>query len=203
MRKLLSGLLVLVMLVALLPVTALAAQEVGLVEADAVLENGTVVLTLTAAEETTSGRLTVEYDNALLTYAGLKEAGTVTSEDAGEHAVTFAYATSSQNALKAGSVLATLEFTVKTDVPATWLTVTVEDDGVGIPDIEKAMEPMYTTKPQLDRSGMGFSFMEAFMDELHVVSGQGRGTSVRMRKKIGSDRAESGKACDGSCNRTD
>ncbi len=65
------------------PVTALAAQEVGLVEADAVLENGTVVLTLTAAEETTSGRLTVEYDNALLTYAGLKEAGTVTSEDAG------------------------------------------------------------------------------------------------------------------------
>ena len=84
-----------------------------------------------------------------------------------------------------------------------WLTVTVEDDGVGIPDIEKAMEPMYTTKPQLDRSGMGFSFMEAFMDELHVVSGQGRGTSVRMRKKIGSDRAESGKACDGSCNRTD
>ncbi|MBS5670644.1 MAG: S-layer homology domain-containing protein [Oscillospiraceae bacterium] len=127
MRKLLSGLLVLVMLVALLPVTALAAQEVGLVEADAVLENGTVVLTLTAAEETTSGRLTVEYDNALLTYAGLKEAGTVTSEDAGEHAVTFAYATSSQDALKAGSVLATLEFTAKTDVSATWLTVTVED----------------------------------------------------------------------------
>ena len=81
--------------------------------------------------------------------------------------------------------------------------MTVEDDGVGIPDIEKAMEPMYTTKPQLDRSGMGFSFMEAFMDELHVVSGQGRGTSVRMRKKIGSDRAESGKACDGSCDRTD
>ena len=86
-----------------------------------------MVLTLTAAEETTSGRLTVEYDNALLTYAGLKEAGTVTSEDAGEHAVTFAYATSSQDALKAGSVLATLEFTAKTDVSATWLTVTVED----------------------------------------------------------------------------
>ena len=85
----------------------------------------------------------------------------------------------------------------------TWLTVTVEDDGVGIPDIEKAMEPMYTTKPQLDRSGMGFSFMEAFMDELHVVSREGRGTSVRMRKKIGSDRAESGNASDGSCNRTD
>ena len=61
MRKLLSGLLVLVMLVALLPVTALAAQEAGPVAASAVLENGTVTLTLTAGEETTSGRLTVAY----------------------------------------------------------------------------------------------------------------------------------------------
>lgn len=65
MRKLLSGLLVLVMLVALLPVTALAAQEAGPVAASAVLENGTVTLTLTAGEETTSGRLTVAYDKEL------------------------------------------------------------------------------------------------------------------------------------------
>ena len=69
-----------------------------------------------------------------------------------------------------------------------WLTVTVEDDGVGIPDIEKAMEPMYTTKPQLDRSGMGFSFMEAFMDELEVYSEVGKGTRVKLSKHIG-DRA--------------
>ena len=66
-----------------------------------------------------------------------------------------------------------------------WLTVTVEDDGVGIPDIEKAMEPMYTTKPQLDRSGMGFSFMEAFMDEVIVESEPGKGTAVTMKKHIG------------------
>lgn len=83
MRKLLSGLLVLVMLVALLPVTALAAQEAGPVAASAVLENGTVTLTLTAGEETTSGRLTVAYDKELLTYAGLETKGTVTSEEAG------------------------------------------------------------------------------------------------------------------------
>ena len=83
------------------------------------------------------------------------------------------------------------------------LTVCITDTGAGIADVKKAMEPLYTTDTTGERSGMGFSFMEAFMDELHVVSGQGRGTSGRMRKKIGSDRAESGKACDGSCNRTD
>lgn len=65
------------------------------------------------------------------------------------------------------------------------LTIEVHDDGVGIDDIERAMEPMYTSKPQLERSGMGFSFMEAFMDELHVKSGKHSGTTVMMKKKIG------------------
>ena len=58
------------------------------------------------------------------------------------------------------------------------------DTGVGIENIEKAMEPLYTTKPELERSGMGFAFMEAFMDDLDVVSDPGRGTTVRMKKKI-------------------
>lgn len=58
------------------------------------------------------------------------------------------------------------------------------DTGVGIENIEKAMEPLYTTKPELERSGMGFAFMEAFMDDLDVVSDLGRGTTVRMKKKI-------------------
>ena len=71
------------------------------------------------------------------------------------------------------------------DIREDCLTVTVEDFGRGIPDIEKAMEPLYTTKPELERSGMGFSFMEAFMDELHVTSKEGKGTTVRMKKKIG------------------
>lgn len=66
------------------------------------------------------------------------------------------------------------------------LTVEVEDEGVGIENIEQAMEPLYTSKPDLDRSGMGFSFMEAFMDEVEVESNVGVGTKVTMKKEIGS-----------------
>jgi stage II sporulation protein AB (anti-sigma F factor) len=47
------------------------------------------------------------------------------------------------------------------------------------------MEPLYTTRPDKDRSGMGFTFMEAFMDEVTVESEVGRGTTVHMKKKIG------------------
>lgn len=64
------------------------------------------------------------------------------------------------------------------------ITVIVEDTGVGIADIKKAMEPLYTTKPNEDRAGMGFSFMEIFMDELEVESNPGQGTKVIMKKKI-------------------
>lgn len=67
-------------------------------------------------------------------------------------------------------------------------TVIVEDHGVGIENVEKAMEPLFTTKPQQDRAGMGFAFMEAFMDELEVTSAPGRGTCVRMEKAIGFSR---------------
>ena len=59
---------------------------------------------------------------------------------------------------------------------------------MGIPDVKKAMEPLFTTKPEMERSGMGFSFMEAFMDELEVESEPGRGTTVKMRKEIGRGR---------------
>lgn len=65
------------------------------------------------------------------------------------------------------------------------ISVDVSDEGVGIPDVEKAMEPLYTTKPEKDRSGMGFTFMEAFMDEVFVESQVGKGTTVRMKKIIG------------------
>ena len=64
------------------------------------------------------------------------------------------------------------------------LTVDVIDHGVGIADIQKAMEPMFTTKPDKDRSGMGFTFMEAFMDDVLVESEVGRGTTVHMKKII-------------------
>lgn len=67
--------------------------------------------------------------------------------------------------------------------------VTVKDTGKGIEDVEQAMLPMYTTKPELDRSGMGFAFMEAFMDKVEVESVPGRGTTVRMEKTIGKGRS--------------
>lgn len=63
--------------------------------------------------------------------------------------------------------------------------VSVQDFGKGIEDIEKAMEPLYTTRRDLERSGMGFVFMEAFMDSIHVTSEPGEGTKVTMKKKIG------------------
>ena len=65
------------------------------------------------------------------------------------------------------------------------LYVDITDYGVGISDVEKAMEPMYTSKPDKDRSGMGFTFMEAFMDELSVESEPDKGTVVHMKKIIG------------------
>lgn len=65
------------------------------------------------------------------------------------------------------------------------LTIIVTDTGKGIADVKKAMEPLYTTRPEQDRSGMGFAFMEAFMDEVTVESEPGKGTSVIMKKTIG------------------
>lgn len=70
---------------------------------------------------------------------------------------------------------------IKNDV----LDVEIRDAGVGIEDIERAMQPLFTTKPELDRSGMGFAFMEAFMDDLEVISEPGQGTCVHMVKKLG------------------
>lgn len=68
------------------------------------------------------------------------------------------------------------------------LFLEIEDKGKGIEDVEQAMEPLFTTKPELDRSGMGFSFMEAFMDKLEVRSEPGKGTLVKMEKTVGKGR---------------
>ena len=64
------------------------------------------------------------------------------------------------------------------------LHIEVEDRGKGIEDVEKAMEPLFTTRPELERSGMGFSFMEAFMDHLEVRSKPGEGKHVIMEKRF-------------------
>ncbi len=66
------------------------------------------------------------------------------------------------------------------------LTVEIIDHGKGIADVEKAMEPFYTSQPEQERSGMGFAVMQTFMDELSVRSAPGEGTTVRMRKRIHS-----------------
>lgn len=68
------------------------------------------------------------------------------------------------------------------------LKITVKDKGVGIENVEKAKEPLFTTKPELERSGMGFMFMEMFMDDLYVESKLHNGTTVCMTKKIKNNR---------------
>lgn len=67
------------------------------------------------------------------------------------------------------------------------LYIEVSDQGTGIENVEKAREPLFTTKPELERSGMGFAFMEAFMDEVEVESEPGKGTSVKMKKMVGEE----------------
>ncbi len=65
------------------------------------------------------------------------------------------------------------------------IEIVIKDDGVGIADIEKAREPLYTSKPKEERSGMGFTVMETFMDVLIIESEVGVGTRITMRKRIG------------------
>ena len=67
------------------------------------------------------------------------------------------------------------------------LYITIQDKGKGIADVEKAMEPLYTTKPEYNRSGMGFAFMEAFTDRMSVESRPGEGTKVCMEKIFGKE----------------
>ncbi|MGI6050325.1 MAG: anti-sigma F factor [Acetivibrionales bacterium] len=64
--------------------------------------------------------------------------------------------------------------------------ITIEDSGKGIEDIEKAKEPLYTSKPELERSGMGFTVMETFMDTLIIESSPGTGTRIVMTKQLGN-----------------
>ena len=64
------------------------------------------------------------------------------------------------------------------------VTLVISDNGTGIDDIGQAMEPLYTSRPDLERSGMGFTVMETFMDELKVESEKGIGTKVVVKKKF-------------------
>lgn len=66
------------------------------------------------------------------------------------------------------------------------VTIIVEDEGIGIEDVKQAMTPLYTSRPDLERSGMGFTVMETFMDELKVESTEKNGTRIIMKKKLKS-----------------
>ena len=77
-------------------------------------------------------------------------------------------------------VLVTLELITEDRL----LTVKVQDEGVGIEDITMARMPLFTSKPDSDRSGMGFTVMESFMDSLHITSQKNIGTTVIMTKKL-------------------
>ena len=67
---------------------------------------------------------------------------------------------------------------------SSFITIEIKDLGVGITNIEKAREPVFTTKPEFERSGMGFMFMEMFMNKVDVISEPGKGTTVIMEKKL-------------------
>ena len=69
-------------------------------------------------------------------------------------------------------------------LPNREIYIRIKDSGCGISDVKKAMEPLFTTAPEEERSGLGFSVMESFMDRLNVRSKVGQGTTVTMRKKL-------------------
>lgn len=62
--------------------------------------------------------------------------------------------------------------------------ISIKDVGLGIVDVEEARQPLFTTKPDLERSGMGFTIMENFMDEVEVLTQPGKGTEVRLKKHL-------------------
>lgn len=74
--------------------------------------------------------------------------------------------------------------TMRCSIRGRCFRVSVEDEGRGIADVSLAMQPFYTSLPHLERSGMGFAVMEAFMDRVEVESELGRGTTVTMEKQI-------------------
>ena len=79
-----------------------------------------------------------------------------------------------------------IELTVKL-LPERNIYIKIRDKGCGIEDIEKAMEPLFTTAPEEERSGLGFSVMQSFMDKLSVKSVSGKGTTIIMRKRLSSN----------------
>ncbi len=79
--------------------------------------------------------------------------------------------------------------TVESEIDGDVVSLSISDQGQGIEDLELARQPLFTSRPELERSGMGFTIMENFMDEFDVVSTPSGGTSLRMKKRIESKKA--------------
>ena len=73
---------------------------------------------------------------------------------------------------------------IEAEINENEVTIVIIDNGIGIDDIKQAMEPLYTSRPDIERSGMGFTVMETFMDDLKVESEKGIGTKVVIKKKF-------------------
>jgi len=69
------------------------------------------------------------------------------------------------------------------------IDLVIRDNGIGIEDVEEARQPLFTTKPELERSGMGFTIMENFMDKIEVESHPGTGTTIRLIKYVTKNKA--------------
>jgi stage II sporulation protein AB (anti-sigma F factor) len=83
-----------------------------------------------------------------------------------------------------GSVIGVV--TVETEIDGDMVSISISDEGKGIEDLELARQPLFTSRPELERSGMGFTIMENFMDHFNVVSSESNGTVLRMKKRIES-----------------
>ena len=83
--------------------------------------------------------------------------------------------------------------TITTKVFENGIVIDIIDNGKGIEDIAKARQPLFTSRPELERSGMGFTVMETFMDEVEVTSSLGKGTHVRMTKHFKINTGEMGR----------
>ncbi|WP_313798425.1 anti-sigma F factor [Cytobacillus sp.] len=69
-----------------------------------------------------------------------------------------------------------------------FIDMSIRDEGLGIMNVDEARQPLYTTKPELERSGMGFTIMENFMDEIEIQSQPGKGTEIRLRKHLSNSK---------------
>lgn len=73
---------------------------------------------------------------------------------------------------------------IETSIEDNQVEITISDSGVGMENIDEARQPLYTSKPELERSGMGFTIMENFMDSIEILSAPGEGTTVKLVKQL-------------------